>query len=172
MFSRINFTGIVKGHFSTFKSIDSGKIPLVDIILMVLLPIGLSVILMLLNISLANIMGDLIKVIAFFGAFLFNLLALIYNLRDKIQNSVQNDPIRLKFAKHIHANISYSILISILMILLFIVYEIILNKKMHWLIDKIYTTTIVAFLIHYLLTLLMVLVNIYVILRIEENIED
>lgn len=169
IFSRINFSGIIRSHFATFISLDTGKIIPLDILLMVGAPITLSMGLIFFDISLANIMSDLIKVIAFFGAFLFNLLALIYNLRDKIRQSAKGDPVRLKFAKYIHANISYAILISIFMVILFIIYEIILNKEVHWIIDKIYTTIIVALLIHYLLTLIMILVNIYVILKIDEG---
>lgn len=169
MFSSINVWNIVKGHFATFKSVDTGKMIPIDIILIFFTPISLSLILIFCNISIANIMSDLIKVVAFFGAFLFNLLALIYNIRDKIQQTLEPNSTRLKFAKHIHANISYAILVSIFMIILFIIYEIILNKEVHWLLDKAYTTIIVASLIHYLLTLIMILVKIYVILKIEED---
>ena len=125
MFSRIDISDIIIGHFKTFKSLNDGKMIWWDIILMVLFPIVISIFLVRHNITLDNIMGDLIKAIAVFGAFLFNLLALIYNLKEKLKQSTKDDPIKSLFAKHIHANIAYSILLSIVMIILFIVYEIV-----------------------------------------------
>ena len=79
--NKINFSLIVKNHLKSLRSLNGNPkgIYWKDLLLFFIIPIIFSSLLAYNNISLKEIAGDLIKAVAIFAAFLFNLLAIINN---------------------------------------------------------------------------------------------
>lgn len=166
MNTRINIWHIIKAHFDTFKHIKTKKSRLLDYVIIIAgTPLLFASLFFYFDLSITNVIGDLIKAIAIFGAFLFNLLALIYNLSDKIKE----DRFKLKYAKEIHINISYAILLSLIMIVFFILYEVLVHKEINCaLVYKVYMSILIFLLTHYLLTLVMILNKVFIIMKSED----
>lgn len=170
MFKSINPSIIISSHFKTFRRLNGNNKMMspADFLLFACLPIFLAILLTYLNPEgLVIESSDLIKVIAIFGAFFFNLLALIFNIKDKIKNNAGDNPLKKKFADEIHANISFSILLSILLIVLISPSPLILTLN-EWVVN-IYLFLSHGFLIFYLITILLVLKKVFIILEIKED---
>jgi hypothetical protein len=170
MFKRINILSIVKDHFGTLTRLDSKskRIYWKDLALFIGLPAILGVWLACKGFSIKPFVGNLIAAVAIFGGFLFNLLAIIYSQIDKIRDDANNEQNELKkvFVKEIHINISYSIVLSLLIIIVLIGCTTELPEfQFDWLVKKI-TLGLTYFLLgKFLLTLLMVLNRVYILLK-------
>jgi len=102
------------------------------------------------------------------GGFLFNLLAIIYGLMDKLKADSKDDPIKMRFVKEIHVNISFNIFLSFLLLLLLIIYSCQPNNNCFSITDYIFSFLIYFLLILFVLTMLMILNRIYIIMK-KEN---
>jgi hypothetical protein len=112
--SRINIFSIIKSHFSTFKNIKKGGVDLTGLVFMFGLPALISSLLT--YYRLANIcshISDLLTYVSITGGFLFNLLALIYSVIEKINLSLIDDAVKKAYSKEIHSNIAFGIFIAI-----------------------------------------------------------
>lgn len=170
MLKRINILSIVRDHFHTLTRFDtkSKRIYWKDLVLFIGLPIILGAWLAYKGFSIKPFIGNLIAAIAIFGGFLFNLLAIIYSQIDKIRADANNEENELKktFVKEIHINISYSIVLSLLIIIVLIACTTELPKFQYdWLIKKIALGLTYFLLSKFLLTLLMVLNRVYILLK-------
>ena len=123
MFARINILKIVIDHFRTLTSLSSSSkmMTLNDVFLFLLLPLGISIYLVLNNYTFEQQLGNLIAGISIFGGFLFNLLAIIYSQLENIEKNNQNlndefHSLKKKFVDEIHINISFCIVLSILIV--------------------------------------------------------
>lgn len=135
MLNRINVFGIIRDHLQTLTRYDtqSNRMSAEDIILFIVAPLIIATLLVLLNVRLDSHITDLITAISILGGFLFNLLAIIYGLIDKLKESRTTDQstaeqiiregIRQRFIKEIHINISFNIVISLFILLLLITYS-------------------------------------------------
>jgi len=135
MLSRINLFGIVCDHLRTLRRYDSSsnRISIEDLFLFIIFPLIVSIILVIRNITLDSHVTDLITSISILGGFLFNLLAIIYGLMDKVRDSpidpngnstdAVRERIRQRFIKEIHVNISFNIVISLLTLSLLLIYS-------------------------------------------------
>lgn len=170
MLKRINIINIVKDHFGTLTRLDSKSkgIYWKDLVLFIGLPVVLGIVLAYKGFSIRPFIGNLIAAVAIFGGFLFNLLAIIYSQIDKIRTDAKNENNELKktFVKEIHINISYSIVLSLLTIIVLIACTIELPRFSYdWLIKKIALGLTYFLLAKFLLTLLMVLNRVYILLK-------
>lgn len=170
MFKRINIFGIIKDHFKTLRRFDSKSkiIYWKDLIIFIGIPTIIGVLLAYKGFSIKPYIGNLIAAISIFGGFLFNLLAIIYSQIDKIKSDAnqENNLLKKIFVKEIHVNISYSIVLSLIIILvLFCCTATFPSFKYDWLVKKICLGFTYFLLIKFLLTLLMVLNRIYILLK-------
>lgn len=169
MLSRINIFKIIKAHFGTLRKLgqDSKRIYWRDFILFILVPILISAILAYYNVNFKNQISNLIAAISILGGFLFNLLAIIYNSMENLKNDINstNNSIKKTYAKEIHSNISYNILLSILCVISLIAYNTeIINFDYCIFVERGILFLNYFFLISFVLTLLMVLNRVYILL--------
>lgn len=170
MLRRINVLNIIKDHFKTLRNINSSSnIPTFwDLLLFLALPLCISFFLTKNGVLLDEHLTDIITAVSILGGFLFNLLAIIYSVIDKLKADANSDEVKKVFVGEIHINISYNILISIFSVAFLILYS---YAKAHPV--KILSSVLLGLnyflLINLFLTLLMVLNRIYILLKRDVN---
>lgn len=167
MFSKINVIEIITDHWRTLKNYGDSKSSIGDISIFVLFPILFSIILLGIKFRLnKELVNTLVTALSVFGALLFNLLMLIYDLIKKNKNDPESTEkeLRLVFLSEIYRNISYSILISLSSIMVLLTFFLITETSRL----NIYITFLsMVFILHFLLTGLMVLKRVHITLRKE-----
>jgi len=169
--NRINFIPIIKGHLKTLRSLNQTKkgIYWVDGLVFFVIPMLISWYLAYLNISLKDIAGDLIKAIAIFAAFLFNLLAIIYNTIKELRQDSTISEIRKIYVDEIHSNISFNILTAVFLILFLVSYKLTKGEELLFKLAEGFQLWVVYFLMMlFILTLLMNLRRIYILMNTNE----
>ncbi len=174
MLNRINILKIIRDHFGTLKSLNqkSNWINGKDFLLFLIFPIIVASILTYKGYNFKSELGNLITTISIFGGFLFNLLAIIYSQIDNMRKDAESekDDLKKKFVKEIHINISFCIVLSILIVLTLLLTTIdISDFEFNWLINKIIIGMNYFLIILFLLTLLMILNRIYILLKKESE---
>lgn len=170
MFQRINIGKIIIDHLKTLKRIDSDNngISLGDFILFILLPLCVGILLVYFNVNLSKHVSDLITSVSIIGGFLFNLLAIIYGLMDKLEQDASGDQLKAVFVKEVHINISFNILVSLFLLVTLILYSYLGGcYKLFWqrMLYEALTAGIYFLLILFLLTMFMILNRIYILLK-------
>lgn len=171
MISRINIWKIVNDHIKTLRNINSVSegISRPDLLLFFIFPGIMSAILTYKEIRINNKITILITAVSILGGFLFNLLAVIYGLMDKLKTDAADNELKSRFVKEIHVNISFNIFLSFLLILLLIMYSYQAESVCFSIFDYIFTGTLYFLLILFLLTMLMILNRIYIIMKKENS---
>jgi hypothetical protein len=177
MLSRIDFRKIVIAHYNSLSSLNSGRISLGDILLFIFVPILLSFGLIYYNISIQKQIGNLITMMSILAGFLFNLLAIIHASLGKIKQRIkkkneEQDSIKFRFANEIHANISYNILIAMFLIIFLVIFAFDINfndKFYNYVLTQLFNFICLFLLLHFTLTLLMILNRIYILLDKEDE---
>ena len=161
--TKIKVGHIIVDHFNTLCRFDTGKRSITDIIVFFIIPLTNAIILVALGGSIMSILGDLLKAIAIFSAFLFNMLAIVNSTLNK--ESITHDQLKLRYAKEIHANLSFEILLGIVIVVLLLLQSLTVGITNNlWVQNGIELTNI--FLIGvFFLTLLMCLNRVYILLR-------
>lgn len=149
MFNKVNINQVVKNHLATLKNDNTDKAGFDDYVTFLILPLGLAISLTALNVFLSEqAINIVITTLSIFVGLLFNVIVLIFDI-------IKRDPtkkIKNEVLKELVANISFTILISIVSIVLTI-FTFIENPCI-----KIGVTSILYFfLILFLLTILMIL---------------
>jgi len=124
--SKLNVSSIITDHFATFKNFKTGKRKIGDYFVFLILPFVISIFFICFNILLTKELSNiLITALSIFAALLFNLLLLTYDIINKNSHVnftdttlKQKKQLKHKFLKEIYANISFSILISIISVIL------------------------------------------------------
>lgn len=170
MLQRINIISIIIDHFKTLKSLNqkSNCINGKDLALFIGFPLILSIFLTYKGYDFKEQLGNLIAAISIFGGFLFNLLAIIYSQLDNIKKDALNEDNKLKkrFVSEIHINISFCIVLSILIIITLLITTIDIPKFQYdWLVTKIIIGINYFLMFLFLLTLIMVLNRVYILLK-------
>ncbi len=162
---KLNLIRIIRDHIQTLKNYNSGRYSFWDFVVFLLFPLViagcLTYFLCALNKDLIN---TLITSLSVFAALLFNLLLLIYDIVKKANPSDSFAELKTRFLREIYANISYSILISMLAIILLLVSS--LNVSNHFFQTAL--TYLVYFLLgNFILTLFMILRRVHILLSTE-----
>ncbi|MBB6501223.1 magnesium-transporting ATPase (P-type) [Pedobacter cryoconitis] len=177
MFHRINFYNIINDHLITLRRIDTPakKISTGDFLLFFLFPLLISITLSYFKIKVDNHIAELITAVSIIGGFLFNLLAIIYGLMDKLIKDTQNQlpksesgTLKKIFIKEVHINISFNILISLFLLICLLAYSYLpKNYCAQWMMifNYVLTALIYFLLIIFFLTMLMILNRIYILLK-------
>lgn len=177
MFSRIDIRKILKAHFRTLQNINQKGTSFSDIFLFILLPFACSLFLIYFDVTIKNQIANLVTALSILAGFLFNLLAIIHTSLGKIKNRIkskeeQTKSLKFKFANEIHSNISYNILIALFLITVLVIFgfDIKFDTKIGSCIyNKSLNLICIFLLIHFLLTLLMILNRIYILLDKEDE---
>lgn len=155
--TKINVAEIVKDHCATLVHEHNHKSSLVDYLLFYGLPaVAATLLIYFKGIFGQTVSGILITSYSVFAALLFNLLLLVYDLvkRDPTSN------LKLRFLKQIYSNISYSILISIVLIMLLLLQLVTLSFP--YMIPRLTIAFLVyLFSANFILTILMVLQRVH-----------
>jgi putative flippase GtrA len=157
--SKIDVRLIVQDHFATFIDEGTKKTSWGDIGLMIGLPICVALIAVLggFKIGEQNI-GTLISVFAIFAGLLFNVLVLIYSFSDG--STGKPDDVRSRLLAQCFANISYTILLALLTVVALTAMIFVTGP-----LEMVIEGMVVAAIINFLLSLLMVLKRMHVLLR-------
>jgi hypothetical protein len=189
MFDKINVFAIVEAHLDTLRSYRTKRAMKRDYTLFFGLPLVASATLVTKNVGLdKDIVANLIAAMSIFSGFLFNLLAIVYSLVDTIKKNLKEDKadkqeeeLKRELVKETHGNISYSILISVLLIaLLCTTYflpkfhiditgkkELLVFDRLHFIgfCSLLIEGMVYFFLMNFGLTLLMILQRIYALMK-------
>ena len=124
MSSKISVTDIVNNHFSTYKD-ESGRIVISDWVVMVLFPLGVAIAGSIFNLAISSsAYASIVTAGAIFTGLLLNLLVLVYDQKTKLlDKNIKGDSpefakyaIRKRVIEEVHYNISYSIVLSLLLV--------------------------------------------------------
>jgi hypothetical protein len=174
MFVRINILKIIRDHFKTLRTYNSESkfLSIGDTILFLIIPLIISCILIYKNYNFEEQLSNLIAGISIFGGFLFNLLAIIYSQMENIEKNNEGtedenlQKLKKKFIDEIHINISFCIVLSIIVILsLFLTTIDFPIQRLNLVFQKIITGLTYFLLILFLLSLLMVVNRVYILLK-------
>lgn len=132
MSSKLNITEIISGHFKTLKD-SSGKTSVADISVFFLMPLLFSVFSMYRSFHLNDdITSLLVNFGSIFTALLLSVLVLVYDQESKVEAVIASDPlytIKKKLLRELYYNISYSILCSLLLVLLCFFHSIVVAQS-------------------------------------------
>jgi len=174
MFSRINILKIIIDHFHTLKvyKSESKYISISDFLLFIILPALIASFLSFKDYTFESQLSNLIAGISIFGGFLFNLLAIIYSQLENIENNNHNiedkNLLKLKeqFVNEIHINISFCIVLSIIIVLTLLMTTIDFSDILYSsVINKIILGINYYLLLLFVLSLLMVINRVYILLK-------
>ena len=169
MISKINILKIIVDHFETHKNYTNGKTNISELILFYVLPIAVALYLVLTGIYFKESIVDiLITSFSIFTALLFNLLLLVFDIiRRNSDNNGNEDQRKVKLKntllKQVYSNISYSILISIISLLLLLFLQVVSNEV----VCKIINFVVFFMALNFILTLLQILKRIHILLSNE-----
>jgi hypothetical protein len=168
MFSKINIVKILKDHFKTLKNTNTNKISLSDYFMFFILPLIFALIYYYFDITMSDdLIKSLLTIFSVFVGLLFNLLILIYDIVNKNNHKNKNEPhtnmpIRKKFLQEIFSNISFTIFMSIVIVILLLV-----TFTNNCFIKSASSLLSVYLMFLFILTLLMILKRIHVLLSKE-----
>lgn len=177
MFNRINLSRIVKEHVATLRDITKNdkKITKSDLLLFYIFPFLAALGLTFLKETFYNNIPILIDTMAILSGFLFNLLAVIYSQLDNMKNNAnsydensEEGKIKRILVKEIHINISYSIVVAITSLIFLITYNLVkldLQSYISCIFNKSFLTINYFLLIHFFLTLFMIINRIYILMK-------
>jgi len=181
VFTKISVASIVKDHINTLRSDRTKRIYYPDIILFFVIPAILSFLMIYNEISLSDgLVNALITSFSIFSALLFNLLLLVYDIAGKNSDDTKTppsnkvaDPLEIRRAdqrrellREIYVNVSFSILISTVSVVILLTYFLKVKNCFLWNIDICSFQWLLAAIVYYLsiqflLTMFMVLKRIY-----------
>ena len=167
MISRLDITDVLRNHVHTMSSVRTGKILWGDILLFYALPlaIGIAVSKFFPAKTLIAAKGDLLTAVSIIGGFLFALFAYIVTVLDKLQSINSTSPVKNRFAREIHTNIAYTILISLLSIVLLVCTGFLKVTPEGWEVwgKQVFFVALYAVLLHFLFSLVMVIRRVYIV---------
>lgn len=169
MLTKISPSKIIKDHFSTFKNDETGRKMISDYFLFFLVPSIIAILICVFadpKVIIKNLVDTLITSISIFAALLFNLLLLVFDLVQKINDvdSKEKNLQKREFLRQIYSNISYSIFISIISVILLLLFKSFDN--LIWL-QNLLCFFSFTFIGNFVLTLIMILKRIHSLFTVE-----
>ncbi len=164
MLGKIDPRDIVRDHFRTLVRYRENRISLADLVLFLLAPLALSVAAAALHIVLSPVAVDVLtNAMAILAGLLLNLLVLIHTLARGYQGPTGAADAR-DLLQQVYANIAYSILLSLLALvpLVFVA-----SAPDSSFVASAASALAMFFVIHFTLTLLMVLKRVHALLAFD-----
>lgn len=164
---RTNLLAIVTSHVKTLTDLRTGKVQLTDVIVYYVCPLILAI-LMVVYFGPAILLEQVDRIltaVSIIGGFLFALFAYIVSVIDNLKLSGETDIIRNKFSREIHSNIAYSIILSLINIVLLVGAGFLtgFSDQIENIFVDIYLGAVYFFAIHFLATLLLVVSRVFII---------
>lgn len=148
-FDKINPCIIIKTHFETLTDDRKEKVSLLECILTLLIPIGISLLLIKASIKIdTSFITNLLTAFSIFAGLLLNLLVLVYSL---IQPSKEESQ-KIKVLKHTFSNISFGVLLSIILVIVGLIYDPIVKNFIFLLVP-------LQFFIYFCITLFLIVLS-------------
>lgn len=116
MIRMIDLIPIVKDHFNTLRSHSTNKIMWGEVVFFYGTPIALGGAGMALNWQIGGV-DNILAAFAILTGLLFNLLVLLFDVAAKAAQGIEGTSprnVRLKLAKHLQANVTYSLLVALI----------------------------------------------------------
>ena len=173
MSNRINIYDIVIGHFRTLRQTSNNKIGVVEFLVFIVIPIALSIVIIFIPLNSKDLISLLVNLGSIFSALLLSVLVLVFDQEQKLDDRKEIaeekgkaiDPlfdVKKSVLEELYYNISYSILCSILLVSLCLIYTSI--KYITIFHGYILKPLIVFILINLLLNILMILKRMHTLL--------
>lgn len=173
MSNRINIYDIVIGHFRTLRQTSNNKIGVVEFLVFIVIPIALSIVIIFIPLNSKDLISLLVNLGSIFSALLLSVLVLVFDQEQKLDDRKEIaeekgkaiDPlfdVKKSVLEELYYNISYSILCSILLVSLCLIYTSI--KYIPIFHSYILKPLIVFILINLLLNILMILKRMHTLL--------
>lgn len=135
MSSKLNITEIFKGHFATLK-LAGGTTSKTDLFIFIVFPAFIAVMLSVYDLEInKDMISLLVNFGAIFTALLLSVLVLVYD--QEVKNTcmkIKNEPlVRIKktLLHELYYNISFSIILSVFLVILSLLYQLIDKNKLH-----------------------------------------
>ena len=170
---KINPAKIIKDHIRTLKSYNSDRYSSWDSIIFLIFPIGLAGVLAYYfpkseknpdEIFDKTTVDILVTSLSIFAGLLFNLLIMIYGIVKKVPKGEPYAELKATFLKEIYTNISYSIFISMLAVVILIIS---LLGSSYRIIQIAIACSVYFLITNFILTLLMILRRVHILLSQE-----
>jgi hypothetical protein len=165
VFGKINCLKIIRDHTLTLRKYGQKTISPLDFVIFYILPAIISIIIVIFFHQISkNVISLLITALSIFAALLFNLLLLIHDSITKPYTGNIKPEDRKTYLKEIFSSISFSILVSVMAIILLLVH----SQFLKGIIDQSISTFFIYYLvIVFIFTLLMILKRIHILLSDE-----
>lgn len=179
MSTKINVSDIFRGHFDTLKNADTNKTSIIDIITFIIFPFFISIVFVWLNHPFSN---ELISLLVNFGsiftALLLSVLVLVYEQENKLDERNKFEPQsnydkKKSLLSELYYNICYSMVISLILVLMCLIETIIKSKCFTILTIKLdlslyLLSPFIMFLsLHLILTIIMIIKRMHTLLTTE-----
>ena len=171
---KIHIFNIIKGHFSTYRNDNTGKVSLVDYLSFLFLPIIISYYITFISDVVLSKVDVLLTVFSIFTALLFNFLMLIIQVKEKVSAEKEElvDKVNLdkyyKCVDQTYYNVSFAILLSIMAIILLWIISILPNKEIT-LVLQITSAVTETVMIMFFFDLIMILKRVFAIYDIKNK---
>ena len=187
MSSKINNLNVLSGHLSTLRNLKTGKISKTDITTFYIIPLLIAICLAYNSVGLSKeIVTILVTAGALFTGLLLNLLILVYDQKGKLPKVNSDDDnwneiqTRHTVLNELYYNISYSTLLSLLLVPFSVIYLMVKDLNIPITIDAlslpnitinvsmfVISPILVLIGINLVLTIMMVIKRIYILLTTE-----
>lgn len=141
MSNKINIRGILSGHIDTLKDATTGKKSIIDLCVFFGLPLLSATIFLLCESNLSKeIASLLVNFGSIFTALLLSVLVLVYDQSNKLKEKNSQDilfSVRKDLLDELYYNISYAVIVSIVLVLSCLIHTILFDKTSTFNIGKI-----------------------------------
>lgn len=154
MTSKFSTSKIVSDHIKTLRNYSNGKRNLADYLINFVLPFFLALFFIVFHRNLnQGIVGIIITAFSIFTGLLLNIMFMMYSLllQDSKSESRRGD--RTKLLKETYSNIQFSVLVSIIAIIIMLIYiflpsefliDVVLSFLIYWLVFLFVTTLLIV----------------------------
>jgi hypothetical protein len=164
MSGKIKISHIINDHISTLYDYRTGKIDWWDITTLFIGPAIISITVVFLGLRLDSAeVNILVTSLSIFAALLFNLLLLTHSI--VAQNGEEGNTRRLQLLEEVYSHISYTILISVLTIVLLISFVVIPCRL--FIVDIVFSLVVYSLVLNFLATLVLILSRVHTMLNSE-----
>lgn len=168
MSNKVNISDIIRDHLRTLRNESANRVSAIDYVTFFGLPVFFAILSWAYGFKISGeSIPTLITALSIFAGLLINVLVLIYTVSQNVETltskrgkeDVENEK---KFLREIFANISYSVLICLVSVVLLLI--------LIWLPSNLsvtFSATIVALTLHFVLTLMMAVKRIHILLNLR-----
>lgn len=161
MSTKINPRQIIVDHVATLRDHGTGSISPFDIGIFIALPALAGLASYIFERSMSdNVIAILVSSFSIFAGLLINVLVLIYTVSLRAREEFDEGALERDFLREIFANVSYEILVSIVIVAFLSVLSLLKDNA-----RVAVSSVIIALSINFVLTLLMVIKRLHILLR-------